>query len=59
MLANGVTIFNIYIFFDADIGTQARNFELARSAGLTFEYLSNAPCMGNMEWGERAHGELL
>ncbi len=33
--------------------------KLARSAGLTFDYLLNAPCMNNMEWDEDVHRELL
>ncbi len=33
--------------------------KLAHSAGLTFDYLLNAPCMNNMEWDEDAHRELL
>ena len=32
---------------------------LAHSAGLTFNYLLNAPCMNNMEWQEDTHQELL
>jgi len=31
----------------------------AHSAGLKFDYLLNAPSMGNMEWDEDAHQELL
>ncbi len=31
----------------------------AHSAGLTFNYLLNAPCTGNMEWHEDTHRELL
>jgi collagenase-like PrtC family protease len=31
----------------------------ARSAGLTFNYLLNAPCLNNMEWQEDSHHELL
>lgn len=39
---------------------QAEEFiKLAQSAGLTFNYLLNAPCMNNMEWQETAHRELL
>ncbi len=39
---------------------QAEEFiKLAHSAGLTFNYLLNAPCMNNMEWHETAHRELL
>ena len=33
--------------------------KLAHSAGLTFNYLLNAPSMGNMEWEEDTHDELL
>ena len=33
--------------------------KLAHSAGLTFNYLLNAPCMNNMEWREDTHRELL
>mgnify|MGYP001025656573 CR=1 FL=1 len=33
--------------------------KLAHSAGLTFNYLLNAPCMNNMEWDEDTHQELL
>ncbi len=33
--------------------------KLAHSAGLTFDYLLNAPSMGNMEWDENTHRELL
>jgi collagenase-like PrtC family protease len=32
---------------------------LAHSKGLKFDYLLNASCMGNMEWDEDAHKELL
>jgi collagenase-like PrtC family protease len=39
---------------------QASEFiKLAQSAGLTFNYLLNAPCMNNMEWHEATHRELL
>jgi collagenase-like PrtC family protease len=31
----------------------------AHEAGLTFNYLLNAPCLGNREWQEEAHEELL
>ena len=31
----------------------------AHSAGLKFDYLLNAPSMGNMEWDENIHRELL
>jgi collagenase-like PrtC family protease len=31
----------------------------AHSAGLKFDYLLNAPSMGNMEWDENTHRELL
>jgi collagenase-like PrtC family protease len=31
----------------------------AHSAGLKFDYLLNAPSMGNMEWDENTHQELL
>ena len=33
--------------------------KLAHSAGLTFNYLLNAPCLNNMEWQEETHRELL
>jgi len=33
--------------------------EQAHSAGLKFDYLLNAPSMGNMEWDEKTHRELL
>jgi len=33
--------------------------KLAHSAGLTFDYLLNAPCMNNMEWDENTHRDLL
>ncbi len=33
--------------------------KVAHSAGLTFDYLLNAPCMNNMEWDENIHRELL
>jgi collagenase-like PrtC family protease len=33
--------------------------EQAHSAGLKFDYLLNAPSMGNMEWDENTHQELL
>jgi len=33
--------------------------KLAHSAGLTFNYLLNAPSMGNMEWEEDTHDELI
>jgi collagenase-like PrtC family protease len=33
--------------------------KLAHSAGMTFDYLLNAPSMGNMEWEEKTHRELL
>jgi len=33
--------------------------DLAHSAGLTFNYLLNAPCLNNMEWDEDTHRELL
>ncbi|MGB5926428.1 MAG: U32 family peptidase [Dehalococcoidia bacterium] len=33
--------------------------EQAHSAGLKFDYLLNAPSMGNMEWDENTHRELL
>jgi len=33
--------------------------EQAHSAGLKFDYLLNAPSMGNMEWDEDTHQELL
>ena len=39
---------------------QAEDYiELAHSAGLTFNYLLNAPCMNNMEWQEDTHRELV
>ena len=33
--------------------------DLAHSAGSTFNYLLNAPCLSNMEWDEDTHRELL
>jgi collagenase-like PrtC family protease len=33
--------------------------ERAHSAGLKFDYILNAPSMGNMEWNEGTHRELL
>jgi collagenase-like PrtC family protease len=33
--------------------------ERVHSAGLKFDYLLNAPSMGNMEWDENTHRELL
>jgi collagenase-like PrtC family protease len=33
--------------------------EQAHSAGLKFDYLLNAPSMGNMEWDDKTHRELL
>ena len=33
--------------------------KLAHSAGLTFDYLLNAPSMSNMEWDANTHRELL
>jgi collagenase-like PrtC family protease len=33
--------------------------EQAHQAGLEFDYLLNAPSMGNMEWDENTHQELL
>lgn len=33
--------------------------EQAHAAGLTFDYVLNAPSMGNMEWEETTHQELL
>jgi collagenase-like PrtC family protease len=33
--------------------------KLAHSAGLTFNYLLNAPCTNNIEWHEDTHKELL
>ncbi|MFC2024374.1 U32 family peptidase [Chloroflexota bacterium] len=39
---------------------QTENYiRLAHSAGLTFNYLLNSPCMNNMEWHEDTHHELL
>ena len=32
---------------------------MVHSAGLTFNYLLNAPCMNNMEWQEDTHRELV
>ena len=37
----------------------AEYIEQAHSAGLTFDYVLNAPSMGNMEWEENTHRELL
>jgi collagenase-like PrtC family protease len=33
--------------------------EQAHSAGLTFDYVLNSPSLGNMEWQEKTHQELL
>ena len=33
--------------------------DLAHSAGLTFNYLLNDPCLNNMEWQEDTHRELV
>lgn len=33
--------------------------ERAHAAGLKFDYILNAPSMGNMEWDENTHRELL
>jgi len=39
---------------------QAENYiKLAHSKGIEFDYLLNASCMGNMEWDENTHRELL
>jgi collagenase-like PrtC family protease len=39
---------------------QAEDYiEQAHSAGLKFDYILNAPSMGNMEWDENTHRELL
>ena len=40
-------------------GQAEEYIKLAHSAGLTFNYLLNAPCMNNMEWHEDTHRELL
>ncbi len=41
-------------------GKRAEDYiKLAHSAGLTFDYLLNAPCMNNMEWDRNTHRELL
>jgi len=37
----------------------AEYIEQAHSAGLAFDYVLNAPSMGNMEWDENTHQELL
>lgn len=42
------------------VENQAEEYiEHAHSAGLKFDYLLNAPSMGNMEWDENTHQELL
>jgi collagenase-like PrtC family protease len=42
------------------VENQAEEYvEQAHSAGLKFDYLLNAPSMGNMEWDENTHQELL
>jgi collagenase-like PrtC family protease len=42
------------------VENQAEEYiEQAHSAGLKFDYLLNAPSMGNMEWDEDTHRELL
>ena len=42
---------------DAD-GARA-HIEAARAKGIGFNYVLNAPCMGNMEYDKAAHGALL
>ena len=47
-----------------DIAYMARDqvyeyIEQAHGAGLQFDYLLNAPSMGNMEWDENTHRDLL
>jgi len=42
------------------VENQAEEYiENAHSAGLKFDYILNAPSMGNMEWDENTHRELL
>jgi collagenase-like PrtC family protease len=42
------------------VENQAEEYiEEAHSAGLKFDYILNAPSMGNMEWDEDIHQELL
>ena len=42
------------------VADQAEEYiERAHSAGLKFDYILNAPSMGNMEWDENTHQELL
>jgi len=42
------------------VENQAEEYiERAHSAGLKFDYILNAPSMGNMEWNENTHRELL
>ena len=42
------------------VENQAEEYiEHAHSAGLKFDYILNAPSMGNMEWDENTHRELL
>ena len=42
------------------VETQAEEYiERAHAAGLKFDYILNAPSMGNMEWDENIHRELL
>ncbi len=42
------------------VESQAEEYiERAHAAGLKFDYILNAPSMGNMEWDENTHRELL
>ncbi len=42
------------------VANQAEEYiERAHSEGLKFDYILNAPSMGNMEWDENIHQELL
>jgi collagenase-like PrtC family protease len=42
------------------VENQAEEYiERAHAAGLKFDYILNAPSMGNMEWDENTHRELL
>jgi collagenase-like PrtC family protease len=42
------------------VENQAEEYiERAHDAGLKFDYILNAPSMGNMEWDENTHRELL
>lgn len=44
---------------DIDEAAARQHIEEAHRNGIAFNYLLNAPCMGNMEYDKHAHGELL